>query len=98
MPRRPAPFRAEPLEDRLAPAAGDLDLSFGTVGTFAKEFPGTAGSWAGEIAIQPGGKIILAGRVNGDFAAMRLNLDGSIDPTFGTAGLTQNNLTGWDDV
>jgi len=36
------------------------------------------------MTIQPDGKIIIAGIVNGDWAVAQLNTDGQINPTFGT--------------
>ena len=38
------------------------------------------------VAIQPDGKVVVAGRSGGDFAVVRFNADGSLDTTFGSNG------------
>jgi uncharacterized delta-60 repeat protein len=82
-------LRAEPLEDRTAPAVGDLDPGFGTAGVAVVPFNlgGTNVDFPAAIAVQPDGKILVAGSANTDpgepdFAVARLNPDGSLDPTF----------------
>lgn len=52
----------EILEDRLAPAAGDLDLSFGGDGKVTTDF-GAFGDKASDVAIQADGKIVVIGPV-----------------------------------
>jgi uncharacterized delta-60 repeat protein len=81
-----------PLEDRTVPTAGALDTSFDTDGIVLRAF-GSAGvsSSATGLAVQPDGKVVLAG---GNYYAtnnqpglvVRLNADGSPDPTFDGAG------------
>src|SRR5688572_13003444 len=87
MTRRPAPFRMEALEDRLAPRAGDLDLSFGDGGKVA--IPGL--SAVTDAAVMPDGRVVAVGSVitngNTDFGVVRLTVNGTPDPTFGTNGL-----------
>jgi uncharacterized delta-60 repeat protein len=63
---------------------GTLDSTFG-VGGIANF--GNAGLQAFAIVIQPDGKILAAG--DGDLTGFvaRLNIDGSLDTTFGTAGI-----------
>jgi uncharacterized delta-60 repeat protein len=97
--RIPPAFRAEPLEDRLAPA-GDLDPTFGNGGVSALPpelsevlFTATA------VATAPDDKILVAGTVNSplvsgvdtnfDFGVVRLTADGQLDPTFGGTGFVR---------
>ena len=70
---------------------GDLDPTFGTGGKVTTDFPGPVGGDARAVALQPDGKLVAAGIApgdggNGDFALLRHNADGSVDPTFGTDG------------
>ena len=59
---------------------GDLDRGFGAGGTRTIEGMG----YAGAMAVQPDGKIVVAGLgANGDVAVGRINPDGSDDPAFG---------------
>ena len=65
-------------------AAGVPDAGFGTGGVSVLPSATTVGANVGAIALQPDGKIVLADGVWADFA--RLDGDGSLDVTFGTAG------------
>ncbi len=59
---------------------GDLDRGFGPGGTRTIESMG----YAGAMAVQPDGKIVVAGfGTTGDVAVGRINPDGSDDPAFG---------------
>ncbi len=68
---------------------GLLDASFGTAGRVSVA-ASTLFDEAKAVVLQPDGKIIVAGRakVNGSYrvALIRLLPDGSLDPSFGTAG------------
>ena len=71
-------------------AAGAVDATFGTGGSLYVNL-GTY-SWAHAVAIQSDGRIVVVGAgevVSGNpgFAAVRLNTDGTFDPSFGTAGI-----------
>src|SRR4029079_5087074 len=72
--------------------AGDLDPTFGSGG---KVFANPSGLIrANAVALQSDGKIVMVGVATGpdntdDFAAARLNADGSPDNTFGTGGLVR---------
>jgi uncharacterized delta-60 repeat protein len=74
-------------------AAGGLDTGFAQAGRFENSL---VASWneANALVRQSDGKLILGGWVfptagsNGDFAALRLNADGSIDTGFGNGGVT----------
>jgi uncharacterized delta-60 repeat protein len=71
---------------------GSLDWSYGNGGWVSVDMGGSAGGNA--IALQPDGKIVIAGtgRSNGGtgplaLAAVRLKTDGSLDSSFGTGGI-----------
>lgn len=70
----PAPAQAAP---------GDLDPSFGTGGKALIDVPSAGTRWTQAMAIQPDGKLVVAGRANDDFLVARLNSDGSLDTSFG---------------
>src|SRR4051794_14878956 len=73
-------------------ANGVLDQSFGTGGVTRADFGGSRGDFATCVAIQPNGKIVVAGRRNnasdflygdqGEFAIARFNSNGTLDNTF----------------
>lgn len=72
-------------------ANGDLDLSFGTSGKVTTDLTTQQDIIRG-IALQPDGKIIAVGPVKRggsyhDFGVARYNSDGTLDTSFGTAGL-----------
>jgi len=67
-------------------APGTLDTSFGGGKVIVPA--GTSDDYANAMAVQPDGKIIVAGRAAerlGDFAVVRLERDGTLDTTFGPA-------------
>jgi uncharacterized delta-60 repeat protein len=68
---------------------GTLDTSFGTGGKVITNF-GEVSSQAYSVAVDPDGKIVAAGYANidgeEDFALVRYNADGTLDPTFGAGG------------
>jgi uncharacterized delta-60 repeat protein len=84
---------------------GSLDTSFGDGGIVTTNFP--QGSYASDVALQPGGKIIAAGTVfvdfipgessNTDFALARYNSDGTPDTTFGKGGQVSTDFVGLED-
>ncbi len=70
--------------------AGALDTSFGTGGTVAIDINNSTDR-VSDVAIDSHGRIVAAGvtvlsGASGDFAAVRLNADGTLDPTFGIGG------------
>ncbi|QOV89073.1 NHL repeat-containing protein [Humisphaera borealis] len=76
---------------------GTLDNSFDGNGRMTINFTGVGESFANAIAIQPDGKLVVAGVANTagtitihlrteDFAVARINPNGSLDTTFGKAG------------
>jgi len=69
---------------------GTLDTSFGTDG-IVKTTIGATDDQAHALAIQPDGKIVVAGASttstnNSDSALVRYNTDGTLDTSFGTGG------------
>jgi len=87
-------------------AGGKADGSFGTGGVATAEFTaGTdgGGDWAGGVAIQRNGRIVVAGDAGGpaeytsSFGAARFLGDGSLDPSFRGDGTARTNFTKWDD-
>jgi uncharacterized delta-60 repeat protein len=93
----------------LRPAAaadGNLDSSFGIGGQVTTDVNASFDN-AKAVAIQPDGKIVVAGSVFGsssapgvsDFAVARYNSDGSLDATFGTDGKVQIDFaTSYDET
>ncbi|TFW19979.1 hypothetical protein E4L96_10945 [Massilia arenosa] len=66
-------------------ANGTLDATFN--GTGKAIIPvGTGGEAPRAALLQSDGKLVVAGVSNGDFSALRLNADGSLDTSFGTGG------------
>ncbi len=81
----------EALENRRLLSAGQLDPSFGTGGKVVVDFHGLF-VVANAVATQSDGKTVIAGWTEDvvdhedtgqDFAVVRLNVDGSLDKTFG---------------
>jgi uncharacterized delta-60 repeat protein len=68
------------LEDRLAPAAGDLDLTFGGDGRVTVDREQS--DWFEDVIIQHDGKIVAA-TASG---LTRYNRNGNVDDTFGANG------------
>ena len=82
-----------PLEDRVVPVAGALDLTFNGTGSTTIDFGND--DQAKAVLVQPDGKIISVGSWDGgssDFALARYSLDGTLDPTFNTTGKSSFNL------
>ena len=72
-------------------ADGSLDTSFGVGGKVTTDFFSNSGDIGSGVAVQPDGKIIVAGYIFtpseiADFALARYNHDGSLDTSFGTGG------------
>jgi uncharacterized delta-60 repeat protein len=100
----------EMLERRDLLSAGFFDPTFGSGGRVAASYNDLLGpsASASAVAVQPDGKIVVAGTVAQDanheyFAVMRLNANGIYDATFGLGGrqyFTFSDLLGGthDDV
>jgi uncharacterized delta-60 repeat protein len=71
-------------------ADGTLDLGLNGIGTVITAVTASGDDSAAAMALQPDGKILLAGSCVGasnlDFCALRYQGDGTIDTSFGTAG------------
>jgi uncharacterized delta-60 repeat protein len=79
----------EPLEGRTLFAGGDPDAAFGSGGHAVLNFAG-APFEARSVALRGDGKAVIAGTKNGQLAVVRLNVDGSLDATFGGGGLFES--------
>src|SRR5206468_652342 len=81
-------------------ANGSLDATFGAGGKVTTPV-GSADDYADALLVQPDGKLVAAGNVEGsdrDFAVVRYNADGSLDGSFGTGGKVITPLGSSDDV
>lgn len=75
-------------------ADGDIDAGFGSGGTAAVEFFGSAYDKLNAVAVQPDGAIVVAGYskdgvnspVQEDFIVARFDANGALDPSFGVDG------------
>ena len=70
---------------------GSLDSSFGNGGLVALE---NVVENCAAVAIQPDGRIVVAGSVDGDISVARFLADGQLDSTFGTGGVATTDLGG----
>lgn len=77
---------------------GTLDINFGNQGVVTTDFNGR-GDIGWDVAIQPDGKIIVAGTAQtsgeNDFAVARYNSDGSPDSSFGNGGKKTTTIGGF---
>ena len=85
-------------------ADGQLDTQFGTGGKIDVNASATSNgnSEARAVAVQPDGKVLVAGYAfgpgNAEFLIMRFNTDGSPDLTFGSAGITRTPVGAGEDM
>jgi len=70
---------------------GQLDPSWGGVGKI-KIVIGSKEDWANAVALQKDGKIIIVGASDNNFVVVRLNTDGSLDPTLGGSGAVTTQI------
>ncbi len=76
---------------------GSLDPSFGSDGIVTIDFGDGAGfAVASSVAIDPHGRIVVAGGSLGDFALARYHSDGSPDPSFGAGGTVTTDFGAHD--
>ena len=66
---------------------GEIDASFGTNGTVYFANPDALNCFITGLKVQPDGKIVLSGAINGQGELRRLNADGSPDVAFGNNGV-----------
>ncbi len=83
-------------------ASGTLDSTFGADGKVTIAV-GASNDLGHALALLPDGKILVAGEVfnsgtNSDMAVVRLNANGAIDTTFGTAGIAIVNFASGADA
>lgn len=82
-------------------AAGDLDTTFDSDGKVTADF-GTFDDAGQAVAIDPDGKIVVAGFVstggNRDFAVMRFTTSGALDTTWDGDGLARTPIGGGQDA
>jgi uncharacterized delta-60 repeat protein len=84
--------------------AGHLDSSF--AGGYVTNDVSPGWDWGEAVAVQPDGKIVVAGRFNGDgqysswdAGVMRFTATGSLDTSFANGGkLVLNPDNGWDEA
>lgn len=83
--------------------AGQVDPAFGTGGRTVVNVAGPSDQGFAS-ALQPDGKILVAGRVaisggtDPDVGVIRLNVDGTLDDTFGSDGILRPVTDGWDEA
>ncbi len=80
---------------------GSADTTFGNNGVVTTSL-GTGMDQAEGVAIQPDGKIVVAGFTQGattglDFAVLRYNSNGTLDTTFGKGGIVTTDFDGLND-
>ncbi|MFF5484558.1 calcium-binding protein [Streptomyces virginiae] len=63
-------------------ANGSLDPTFDGDGKAVTTFPGGTFASAADLALQPDGRVVVAGAGPGGVTLARYNTDGSLDPTF----------------
>jgi len=80
--------------------SGGLDPTFGTGGMTITDF-GSGSERLESVALQPDGWIVAAGQVaterNADFAVVRYDPEGRLDPSFGRDGLATFDFGGRED-
>src|ERR1039458_8670096 len=95
--RRAITAMIERMEQRTLLSAGDIDPTFGTGGFMTITAPAGQEASVGGMAVQPDGKVLVAVEfgIYTEFSisppiscqVRRLLTDGSLDPTFGIAGV-----------
>ncbi|MCF8459682.1 MAG: T9SS type A sorting domain-containing protein [Flavobacteriales bacterium] len=81
---------------------GELDTTFADHG-IREIAPNTVGNILNDVFIQPDGMILACGYTTEpsggwDWILLRVDADGNLDPTFGTSGVVNTEVTGFDDV
>src|SRR5207253_1217236 len=77
---------------RRSAVAGDLDFTFGRSGQVTTDISDDDEAFA--IVAQPDGKLVAAGRAGGQFALVRYDRDGTLDPIFGRSGRVTTTFAG----
>lgn len=82
-------------------APGDLDATFGTGGSVITPVSAALYGYAVVAAVQPDGKIVVAidsETTNADLAVLRYDSTGTLDPTWGTAGVATLATSPFDEA
>src|SRR5262245_54374218 len=90
--RRARPW-LETLEDRTVPVASPLDPTFGSGGLAAVNIPGHPNTFVNTMAVQPDGKVVVAGGNGNAFAVARFNPNGTLDSSFGSGGFVAHSFS-----
>jgi len=72
---------------------GTLDAAFGNGGIVTTDLNSGSNDKAYGVAVQPNGKIVVAGFSGSHFALARYNETGSLDATFGSGGIVISTLS-----
>ncbi|HJQ67743.1 MAG TPA: delta-60 repeat domain-containing protein [Blastocatellia bacterium] len=78
-------------------ASGALDSSFGSGGKAVNEIFGSFEESARAVAVQPDGKIVVAGGGQAGFLVVRYNADGTLDGSFGDGGVNKTDFSDFTD-
>ncbi len=78
-------------------STGTVDITFGTAGLVTTDFGGSVDR-AFAMALQPDGKLVVAGDSDANFALARYNSDGSLDSSFGAGGKVVTSFGGTDQA
>ena len=76
---------------------GSLDASFSDNGRVTTDFDNVANG-INALAVQPNGKLVVAGESRGDFALARYDTDGSLDTSFSGDGVVTTDFAGKADA
>jgi uncharacterized delta-60 repeat protein len=71
---------------------GSLDPTFGSGGKVLTDIVSGDHDAAYALALQPDGKIVVAGYAASDFALARYRSNGSLDPAFGSGGIVRTSI------
>lgn len=91
---------SKPVTMTVTGLPGALDTSFATGGK-ARIAVGAGEDMAYAVAVQQDGKVLVTGRSaehGGDFAVVRLDRDGALDPSFGSGGKVTVDVGGGSDT
>ncbi len=81
---------------RVSGSDGSIDTTYGSNGFYIAPLTVLGGGAGESIVVQPDGKAILSGTWSGNFSAIRVNEDGSLDTTWAGTGYTYGALGGAD--
>lgn len=76
------------------PSPGQLDPDFGANGQVVVDLASSGGERASAIVRQADGRLVAGGRVGSDFALVRVDDRGALDPAFGQGGRVVTDVPG----